>query len=71
MNIKNLLLYGISALFYENSLAQTPDNIISELVILNVNTREEKTILKENRHFEAPNWSRDGQFLLINSKRLL
>lgn len=71
MNLKNLFLYGITAIFYGNTLAQTPENIISELVILNVNTREEKTILKENRHFEAPNWSRDGQFLLINSKGLL
>lgn len=71
MNIKNLFLYGISALFYGSTLAQTPKNIISELVILNVNTGEEKIILKENRHFEAPNWSRDGQFLLINSRGLL
>ena len=71
MNIKNLFLFGITALFYGNMLAQTPENIISELVILNVNTGEENTILKENRHFEAPNWSRDGQFLLINSKGLL
>ena len=71
MNIKNFLLYGISAVFYGNTLAQTQENIISELVILNVNTGEEKTILKENRHFEAPNWSRDGKFLLINSRGLL
>jgi len=71
MNIKNLFLYGITAIFYGNTLAQTPENIISELVILNVKTGEEKTILKENRHLEAPNWSRDGQFLLINSKGLL
>ena len=71
MKIKNLFLYGITALFCGNTLAQTPENIISELVILNVKTGEERTILKENRHFEAPNWSRDGQFLLINSKGLL
>ena len=71
MNIKNFLLYGISAVFYGNTLAQTQENIISELVILNINTGEEKTILKENRHFEAPNWSRDGKFLLINSRGLL
>ena len=71
MKIKNLFLYGITALFYAKTLAQTPENIISELVTLNVNTGEEKTILKETRHFEAPNWSRDNQFLLINSKDLL
>ena len=47
---------------------QVPDGIWSELVILNINTLEEKIILKEKRHFEAPNWSRDGKFLQINSE---
>lgn len=71
MNTKNLVLFGISALFYGNTLAQTPKNITSELLILNVKTGEERTILKENRHFEAPNWSRNGEYLLINSKGIL
>lgn len=48
-------------------IAQVPENITSELVILNIKTGAEKTILREKRHFEAPNWSRDGNFLLINS----
>lgn len=46
---------------------QAPEGTTSELVILNVKSGERKTILKEIRHFEAPNWSRDGEFLLINS----
>ncbi|NVK50063.1 MAG: TolB family protein [Cyclobacteriaceae bacterium] len=49
------------------SFSQVPENLKSELVILNVHTGEEKTILLEQRHFEAPNWSRDGKYLLINS----
>ena len=52
-------------------IAQVPDDITSELVILNINTGEERTILKENRHFEAPNWSRDGKYLLINAAGFL
>ena len=52
-------------------IAQVPDDITSELVILNINTGEEKTILKEKRHFEAPNWSRDGKYLLINAAGFL
>jgi TolB protein len=48
-------------------IAQVPENITSELVILNIKTGAERTILREKRHFEAPNWSRDGNFLLINS----
>lgn len=53
------------------SFEQTQENITSELVILNVITVEEKTILSESRHFEAPNWSREGGFLLINSRGFL
>lgn len=52
-------------------LAQRPENISSELVLLNVKTGEEKSILKEKRHFEAPNWTRDGQYLLINADGFL
>ena len=67
--MKNLAVFlsSLLMLISMDSFAQVPDNISSELVILNVVTGEEKTILKEKRHFEAPNWSRDGDFLLINS----
>ncbi|HCX76411.1 MAG TPA: transporter, partial [Algoriphagus sp.] len=27
----------------------------------------EKVVLREKRHFEAPNWTRDGKYLLINA----
>ncbi len=57
-----LLLFCSTSLF-----AQVQQNVTSELVILNVKTGEEKTLLKEERHFEAPNWSRDGKYLLINA----
>ena len=49
------------------AIAQTQDKIESSLVILDVKSGKETIILKEKRHFEAPNWSRDGKFLLINS----
>jgi len=26
-----------------------------------------ETIYTEDRHFEAPNWSRDGRFYVVNS----
>lgn len=48
-------------------MSQVPASIESELVILNVNTLEEKVVLREKRHFEAPNWTRDGKHLLINA----
>lgn len=71
--MKNLALFLSSLLlFYTmNSIAQVPDGISSELVILNVKTGEEKSILTEKRHFEAPNWSRDGKHLLINAAGFL
>ncbi|MHA7131669.1 TolB family protein [Algoriphagus namhaensis] len=63
--------FFISSLLFSltifHAYTQVPEGISSELVILNVKTGEEKTILKEKRHFEAPNWSRDGEFLLINA----
>ena len=61
-----LLLASISA--YGQ---QAPKGTTSELVILNVKSGEQKTILKEIRHFEAPNWSRDGNYLIINSSGYL
>lgn len=68
--MKNLLLFACTIAFV-SPRAQVPNNIQSELVILNIKTGKEKVILKENRHFEAPNWSRDGKYLLYNSNGLL
>lgn len=53
------------------ALAQSNMQIESQLVILNIKTGEENIILHEKRHFEAPNWSRDGRYLIINSNGLL
>lgn len=53
------------------ALAQSNKQIESQLVILNIKTGEENIILHEKRHFEAPNWSRDGRYLIINSNGLL
>ena len=61
----------LSLLLGKPGIAQVQQNIASELVILNTQTGEERIILRENRHFEAPNWSRDGTFLLINAGGLL
>lgn len=68
--MQNLKTYFVLFFLFTSTLLyaqQAPDGTTSELVILNVKSGEQKTILKESRHFEAPNWSRDGKFLLINS----
>ena len=65
--MKSLIVGGLLLLVGVRGVAQVQENVISELVLLNVRTGEEKSILRQNRHFEAPNWSREGDFLLINS----
>ncbi len=69
--MKKLILY--LSLFFSTlnvTIAQTK-NIESSLVLLDIHSGEEKIILQEKRHFEAPNWSRDGKYLVINSNGLL
>jgi len=41
--------------------------VISLLYVYELASGKSSLILKEKRHFEAPNWSRDGKFLLINA----
>ncbi|WP_336517050.1 TolB family protein [Pollutibacter soli] len=65
MRILFFLLISVSG------FAQNQTNVESTLILLNIKTGQEKVILKEERHFEAPNWSRDGKFLIINSKGFL
>jgi Tol biopolymer transport system component len=67
--MKRLLAILLLASF--NTFAQVPKELSSELVIVNVKSGKEKVLVKENRHFEAPNWSRDGKFLIINAAGLL
>jgi TolB protein len=69
--MRQLLTFVFLISFSSIALSQVPENISSELVLLNVKTGEEKSILKEQRHFEAPNWSRDGKFLIINAAGFL
>lgn len=49
--------------------AQVPEGktVISSLHIYDLESKTSTKILEEERHFEAPNWSPDGKFLLINS----
>ncbi|WP_303917836.1 hypothetical protein [Draconibacterium sediminis] len=66
MNIKRYLLLFL--LFPYMSFAQQMDNVRSTLEIYNIDTGERDTVRSEEAHFEAPNWSRDGNFLIINQQ---
>ena len=57
------VLLSIIPLF---SILAQKDNVISTLEVFDLETNERTTIRQEDRHFEAPNWSRDGDYLLIN-----
>ncbi len=43
------------------------DYIGSRLEILDIETSLRKTVLQSEQPFEAPNWSRDGTFFVVNS----
>jgi Tol biopolymer transport system component len=57
------------ALIASSLSAQVPagKKVISSLYIYDLKSGKSEKILEEKRHFEAPNWSRDGKFLLINA----
>ncbi len=47
--------------------AQRP-RFSSKISIYDLKTKSVKTVYQANEIFEAPNWSRDGKFLLVNSR---
>ena len=48
------------------ALQASQDSIRSYLKTVEVPSGRIETVYSDNRHFEAPNWSRDGRFFLIN-----
>jgi TolB protein len=54
-------------------LAQTsnPTNVRSALSVYDLENRTTRVVYTEDRLWEAPNWSRDGQYLVANSGGML
>jgi Tol biopolymer transport system component len=48
--------------------AQENSNLVSHLETYSLDSGERTVVLTEKAHFEAPNWSRDGSYLLINQE---
>lgn len=42
------------------------EHVASTLEIFDIETNERSIVLKEDAHFEAPNWTADGSFFIIN-----
>ena len=46
--------------------AQPADSVRTTLRTVDVRTGRINTVYSERRHFEAPNWSRDGRWFVVN-----
>lgn len=53
-------------LFVVLPLASQNREIASTFEVFDIETNERSIIMAEDAHFEAPNWSRDGEFFIIN-----
>lgn len=62
-----MLRYLILLLFVNNFMYGQMENIKSSLEVFDLETNTRTVIYEENEHFEAPNWSRDGEYLIFNS----
>lgn len=48
-----------------------PNRIISKLTIVDIDSKKISLVLRIKKHIEAPNWSKDGKYLIVNSGGLL
>lgn len=62
-----ILLLFTTAWFLPTLLFAQLTDITSRLEVYHIQTGERKVMYEENVHFEAPNWSHNGQFFIINS----
>ena len=70
--IKSVCLYALLLMsMYAGAQVPAGKKVISSLYIYDLTSGKSTLVLEEERHFEAPNWSRDGKYLLINSNGLL
>ena len=64
LKLKCICLFMMSIALHSQNSSQ----IISSLETISIETGERKIIFQDTLHFEAPNWSVDGAFFIINSK---
>jgi Tol biopolymer transport system component len=56
-----------SAIFTNVRIEQPPPNYRSKVTVYDVASRTSRTVYQADHVVEAPNWSRDGAFLLVNT----
>ncbi|WP_372946451.1 TolB family protein [Muriicola sp.] len=65
-------LWTLSLLITAFLYARPQDpSVISHLEIYDLSTGQRTVVLEEEAHFEAPNWSSDGKYFIINQNGLL
>jgi Tol biopolymer transport system component len=67
-----LLILGATSVVVTSAAAQPQpvrrEPLISRITLINADGTSPTVVLETPRHFEAPNWSRDGTYLLLNSQ---
>jgi TolB protein len=66
LTLSRLLLVS-SVVVPASALGQVADTIRSSLRTVEVHSGRVETVHSDDRHFEAPNWSPDGRFFVVNS----
>jgi len=66
LSLPRLLLLS-SVVVPSSVLGQAERAIRSSLRTVEIPSGRVVTVFTDNRHFEAPNWSRDGRFFVVNS----
>lgn len=60
------LLFLSSLVLPPSVLGQSDDSIRSSLRTVDIASGRIEVVYNDDRHFEAPNWSRDGRFFIVN-----
>ncbi len=50
-----------------NGFCQSPSKIESTLQVVDVDSKKITAVYKTSRHIEAPNWSKDGGYFIVNA----
>jgi len=67
MRLLPRLFLAATAALATAALGQPAATVRSTLRTVDVRSGRIETVYQEARHFEAPNWSRDGRFFVVNS----
>jgi Tol biopolymer transport system component len=72
MRIARVLVVLLSSFLVPGAgSGQSADGIRSHLLTVDIASGRIDTVYSEDRHFEAPNWSLDGSYFLVNAAGLL